>query len=126
MKPQSAKAKGRLLQQKVKKAIIEALELDPSDVRSTSMGAPGEDIQLSSFARLRFPYSVECKSYSRIGVYNWYYQAIDNCGGHTPLLIIKQNNAEPLAVLSWEAFLKLQRQATADIIRIPNDVPSQS
>lgn len=118
MKPQSAKAKGRLLQQKVRDSIIETLELLPADVRSTSMGAPGEDIQLSTYGRLRFPYSVECKSYARIGVYQWYYQAVDNCGGYAPLLVVKQNNSIPLAILSWEDFLNLQRQATADINRI--------
>lgn len=118
MKPQSAKAKGRLLQQKVRDSIIEKFELLPADVRSTSMGAPGEDIQLSTYARLRFPYSVECKSYARIGVYNWYFQAVDASKGYTPLLVVKQNNAIPLAILSWEDFLKLQRQATEDINRI--------
>jgi len=118
MRPQSAKAKGRLLQQKVKAAIIEKFELKSDDVRSTSMGAPGEDIQLSSYARLRFPYSVECKSYARISVYNWYYQALDNANGHTPLVVMKQNNSDPLIVMSWEDFLNLQRQATADINRI--------
>ena len=117
MTPQSAKAKGRKLQQVVRDMIQKYFDLKPDDVRSTSMGAPGEDIQLSSYARLRFPYSVECKSYARIGVYQWFWQAVDNANGYTPLLIIKQNNAEPLAVLKLEDFMALQRSATADIHR---------
>jgi hypothetical protein len=41
MKPQSAKAKGRRLQQQVAAAVLENYhELTEDDVRSTSMGAP--------------------------------------------------------------------------------------
>ena len=47
MKTQSAKAKGRRLQQWVRDQLIEQLEVHPEDIRSRSMGAGGEDLIMS-------------------------------------------------------------------------------
>ena len=47
MKTQSAKAKGRKLQQWVRDQIIEQLEVHPEDIESRSMGAGGEDLIVS-------------------------------------------------------------------------------
>ena len=44
MKTQSAKAKGRRLQQWVRNLLIEELEVHPEDIESRSMGAGGEDL----------------------------------------------------------------------------------
>ncbi len=111
MKPQSAKAKGRLLQQHVRKRLIEIFEFSPEDVKSTSMGASGEDVQLSSYARSRVPLSFECKSRSRHSVYPYYWQATDNANGHIPVVVLKQNNAPPLAVLDLEHFLNFVKKS---------------
>ena len=62
MKTQSAKAKGRKLQQWVRDQIIEQLEVHPEDIESRSMGAGGEDLIMARAARQKFPYSVECKN----------------------------------------------------------------
>ena len=108
MKPSSAKAKGRVLQQWVRDLIIRmfpSLTLD--DVRSTSMGAGGEDIQLSSHARIEFPYSIECKNKKSHSVYGLYDQAVSNAGPHEPLLIVKQDRRKPLAVVDAEHFINL-------------------
>ena len=53
MKTRSAKQKGRRLQQNVRDLLLEALSeyLEEDDIRSTSMGAPGEDLLLSPLAR---------------------------------------------------------------------------
>jgi len=68
VKTSSAKAKGRRLQQKVRDLILETFsELEEDDVRSTSMGAGGEDVQLSPLARRKFPFSVECKNVEKFG-----------------------------------------------------------
>lgn len=68
MKPSSAKAKGRKLQQQVRDLILETFsDLEPDDVRSTSMGAGGEDVLLSPLARRKFPFSVECKNQQAFG-----------------------------------------------------------
>ena len=44
MKAQSAKAKGRRLQQWVRDQLIEQLDVHPEDIESRSMGAGGEDL----------------------------------------------------------------------------------
>ncbi len=68
MRTSSAKAKGRRLQQKVRDLILETFsELEEDDVRSTSMGASGEDVLLSPLARKKFPFSVECKNVEAFG-----------------------------------------------------------
>ena len=110
MKAQSAKAKGRRLQQAVRDAILDSFPtLESDDVRSTSMGAGGEDVQLSPAARKLFPYSVECKSLAKIAVFNYYEQATGH-GAHEPLVVIKQDRAKPLAVVDLEHFMKLVRR----------------
>ena len=62
MKTQSAKAKGRKLQQWVRTQLIEQLDVHPEDIESRSMGAGGEDLIMARAAREKFPFSVECKN----------------------------------------------------------------
>ena len=112
IKTSSAKAKGRRLQQLVRDKILEIFpKLTSDDVRSTSMGATGEDILLSSAARKLFPYSVECKSRKNIAVYSDYDQAQNNCpAGAEPLVIMKANRRKPLALVDADYFFKLLRK----------------
>ena len=113
MKPQSAKAKGRNLQQWVRDLILESFPaLEPDDVRSTSMGAGGEDLLLSPAARRLFPYSVECKNVEKLNVWNAYQQAEANSGEHEPILIMKMNRKKPLVVIDAEAFVNLLKTDT--------------
>lgn len=107
MRPQSAKNKGRKLQQWVRDKIVEAFSLHPEDVRSTSMGAGGEDVLLSPRARERFPYSIECKNTERLNLWQAWEQASSNSGDHQPLVIIKRNRSKPLAVVDAEYFIGL-------------------
>lgn len=109
IKTSSAKQKGRKLQQDVRDKILDAFpRLEPDDVKSTSMGAGGEDIQLSPAARRWFPYSVECKSRASVSVYAWYQQAKANAPKDMePLLVIKQNHSKPLVLIDLDAFMEL-------------------
>ena len=111
MKTASAKNKGRTLQKLVRDKILDTFpELEPDDCKSTSMGAGGEDIQLSPAARKLFPFSVEAKSRASIGVYAWYQQAKTNAPKNTePLLVIKQNHSKPLVVIDLDAFMELAK-----------------
>ena len=106
MTPQSAKAKGRRLQQQVRDAILQRFPaLAPDDVRSTSMGAGGEDVQLSPKAREAFPYAVECKARANLkGLYGWFEQARGH--GGRPLLILKGDRQPALAVIEFEHFME--------------------
>ncbi len=58
----TAKAKGRLGQNEIRDKILETFpDLEPDDVRSTTMGDTGEDIQLSPAARKKIPITIEVK-----------------------------------------------------------------
>ena len=107
MTPQSAKAKGRKLQKWFRQRLIDTLKLHPDDVESRSMGAGGEDIMLSAKARNMFPYSVECKNQESLNVWKAFEQAECNSGVYQPLLIIKRNRKEPLAVVEANHFIEL-------------------
>jgi len=109
MKTQSAKAKGRKLQQWVRNVILELINtLEEDDVKSTSMGAGGEDVQLSPAARKRMPVSIECKARKSIAVYSYYSQAEDNCPKNIePVVVIKADRKKPLALVDAEYFLGL-------------------
>ena len=106
MKTQSAKAKGRRLQQWVRNLLIEKLDVHPEDVESRSMGAGGEDLIMARAARKKFPYSIECKNQERINIWNAYQQANTNSGKYEPILFIKRNKHKPLVVVDAEHFIR--------------------
>ena len=107
MKPQSAKAKGRLLQKWVRDKLIEMLEVHPEDIESRSMGAGGEDLIMARAARAKFPHSIECKNVEKLNIWDAYEQASANCGDYEPLVVIKKNGKKPLAVVDAEYFINL-------------------
>ena len=107
MRPQSAKAKGRRLQQWVREKLIEMLEVHPEDIESRSMGAGGEDLIMARAARSRFPHSIECKNVEKLNICDAYEQASANCGEYEPLVIMKKNGKKPLAVVDAEYFISL-------------------
>ena len=112
MKTSSAKAKGRNLQQWVAELIRTKFNLEEDDVRSTSMGAGGEDILLSPLAARRTGISVECKSRNRVAVYGFYEQAQTNCPAERePVVVVKQNRAKPLVVVDAEYFFTILERA---------------
>lgn len=75
------------------------------DVRSTSMGAGGEDIQLSPAAREMIPFTIECKNNARIAVYKFYEQACQHGKGE-PVVVIKQNRSKPLVIVDADYFFR--------------------
>ena len=106
MKTSSCKAKGRKLQQAVRDAILAIFPaLTARDVASTAMGQSGDDIQLSEKAFQLFGYSVECKNLAKVAIYKFYNQRTNPKG--EPLLVIKQNHSDPLAVVSLKHFMDL-------------------
>ena len=101
----SAKDKGRNLQKYVATVLQELLNLHPDDCKSTSMGAQGCDVQLSVAAQEKLPVAIECKSYAKIAVYNWWKQAVSNTKKNQyPMLVIKQNHSNPLIVIDLDFF----------------------
>jgi hypothetical protein len=106
LKPRSAKAKGKRLQNWTRDLLLENFPLEKDDVRSTTMGDTGEDVQLSPRARQLIPFQIECKNKAHVSVYSWYSQARTH-GPHEPLLVIKEDDAEPLVVVDAKTFFNL-------------------
>ena len=112
MKTQSAKAKGRRLQQWFRDLLIEKLNIHPEDIESRSMGAGGEDLIMARAAREKFPYSVECKNQEKINLWESYNQAQQNSKNHEPVVILKRNNSKPLILVDAEYFVKLHQDVS--------------
>ena len=110
MKTQSAKAKGRKLQQWTRDRLVESLDIHPEDIKSTSMGAGGEDVIMARAAREKFPYSIECKNEEKIHVWSAYEQAAQNSGDYTPLVVVKRNRSKPLILIDAETFIDLHKE----------------
>ena len=110
VKTQSAKAKGRRLQQWVRDLLIEKLDIHPEDIESRSMGAGGEDLIMARAARQRFPYSIECKNQESINVWKSYEQAQENSKDYEPVVVLKRNNTKPLVLVDAEYFVKLHEK----------------
>jgi len=102
------KQKGRLLQQWVRDTILKySPSLEKDDVKSTSMGAGGEDVQLSPAARRQYPVSIECKSRANYAFYKDYDQAVCNApDGTEPILVAKANHRRPVVVVDADWFFK--------------------
>lgn len=115
MKTRSAKNKGKALQNLVKDEILFSFSdvITDEDVKSTTMGESGVDIQLSTKAKEVFPWGVECKSYKAFSIYKHFDQAVENAnkGFLIPLLIIKANKREPLVVMELSEFMIIAREA---------------
>ena len=107
MKTQSAKQKGRKLQQWVRNLLIEKLNVHPEDIESRSMGAGGEDLIMARAAREKFPLSIECKNQEKVNVWESYKQAEENSKDYEPVVVIKRNNSKPLIVIDAEYFVSM-------------------
>ena len=110
MKTQSAKAKGRRLQQWVRERLIEGLDIHPEDIESRSLGRGGEDLIMARAAREKFPFSIECKNQESGNVWKAYEQACANAKAYEPLVILKKNNEKPLAVVDAQVFINLMKE----------------
>ena len=107
MKTQSAKSKGRKLQQWMRNLLIEKLEIHQEDIESRSMGAGGEDLIMARAARAKFPLSIECKNQEKVNVWEAYKQAEEYSKSYEPIVVIKRNNSKPLVVIDAEYFVSM-------------------
>lgn len=115
MRPSSAKAKGRRLQNEVAKLIQEVFGLPESDVRPAVMGESGCDIKLSAHALEAFPFAVECKNQESLNVWAALEQAAEHArqGFNSqvpPLLIFKRNRTETFCAMPLGNLLQLLRK----------------
>lgn len=107
----NAKAKGRVGQQQIRDKILETFpELEPDDVKSTTMGDGGEDIQLSPAARKLLPLSIEVKR-RKSGMktqYDWFDQAKRHGKGE-PVLFFRADRKDWLVVVGLKHYMELLR-----------------
>ncbi len=108
MRPQSAKSKGRRFQQYIRDVLLErSPELETDDIRSTSMGAPGEDLLFSPAARRVYPISVECKNVEKINIWDALKQAAANAGKYSPVLFFTKNHTSVYVTIELKYYLDL-------------------
>ena len=111
MKTQSAKAKGRRLQQWFRDLLVSKLGIHKEDIESRSMGAGGEDLIMARSARQKFPYSIECKNQEKINIWESYKQAEENSKNYEPVVVMKKNNHKTLVVIDAEHFVKIHKES---------------
>ena len=104
----SRKAKGRRLQNWVRDSLRGLfLALTDDDVKVAIMGERGADVKLSKQAKKLFPYDIECKNAEGwTKIYNAYDQASSH-GNDQPLVFIKMNHRNPLAIVDAKHFMRL-------------------
>ena len=109
MRVSSAKQKGRRLQQYVCDVLLKiGIGLEKDDIRSTSMGAGGEDVLLSPAARKQFPFSIECKNVEKLSIWKAIEQARANCKPeHIPVVVFNRNRETAQISLPLEKFLEI-------------------
>lgn len=109
MRPQSAKAKGRRFQQFIRDYFLRhAPELEQDDIRSTSMGAGGEDILFSPAARRIYPLSIECKNVEKLNIWDAIKQAVENCKDkYRPVVAFTRNREKVYVAIELSYFMEL-------------------
>ena len=105
------KQKGRLGQQEIRDALLEAFpELEPDDVKSTVMGDTGADIQLSPAARKRIPLSIEVKR--RKGELKTVYGFIEQASRHSaeePVVFFRSDRKPWVVMIGIDHYMELLR-----------------
>ena len=111
--PRYSKAKGRKLQNLLRDLLRVAFpSLEEDDVKSQTMGMPGEDIVLSPAARRKIPYSFECKNVERLSFWATVEQCEANCKeGLSPAIVVKKNRKDPMVAIPLNVFLGLIKES---------------
>ena len=109
----TGKAKGRLGQQEIRDRLLaEFPEFEPDDIKSTTMGDSGADIQLSPAARKRLNLAIEVKRRKDMGktFYDFMYQAKGHVKhGEDPVVFFRSDRKPWLVVIDLDYFMKLLR-----------------
>lgn len=108
-KTKSSKAKGRTGQQEIRDKMYETFpDLEEGDIKSTTMGDSGADIQFSPAARRLMPISVEVKR-RKGGMktqYDWLEQARNHCDD-PPVVFFRADRKRWLVIVELEHYMEL-------------------
>jgi hypothetical protein len=113
MKPKSAKAKARRLQDAVYEILVEHFRgrLDPNDLRTAIMGESGEDIKRSPLAKRVLPFSFECKNQEKLNIWSALEQAQENADDDDiPAVIFKRNRSDIYISMKFADFLRCLKE----------------
>ncbi len=107
----AAKQKDRLGENEIRDKLLEVFpEFEPDDIKSTTMGDGGEDIQLSPAARKKMPITIEVKR-RKSGMkmqYDWLEQAKRHGKGE-PVLFFRADRSEWIVMVGLEHYMELLR-----------------
>lgn len=119
MKPQSAKAKGRKLQQHACRYLAQLFGWEDGDAESRSMGSGGVDVMLSPKARSAFPFSLECKNTKKFPSTKALFQAYDNEKPGTIACVMWKPPGKPasesIVYFNFEDFAKFWKEKMKDV-----------
>ena len=107
----AAKAKGRTGQNEIRDKLLEVFpEFEEDDIKSTTMGDTGEDIQLSPAARKKLPITIEVKR-RKSGMktaYDYMEQASKHGTGE-PVVFFRADRKNWITMISLEHYMDLLR-----------------
>lgn len=107
----AGKAKGRTGQQEVRDKLLETFpEFEPDDIKSTTMGDSGEDIQLSPAARKTMPITIEVKR--RKSGFKTAYGYIDQASNHAkgePVVFYRSDRQPWIVMIGIDHYMELLR-----------------
>ncbi len=92
--------------------MIAGTKLEADDVRSTSMGASGEDVPLSPAARKIYPFSFECKNVERFNAWEAIKQARENAGSHIPAVVFSKNHETAQIIIPLDKFIEMAKESS--------------
>lgn len=118
----SRKQKGRKLQKIIVEKILGLFPttLTNRDVKSASMGKPGEDVELSEKASKLFPFSVEAKWHEKLNIWDALEQAESQNRKLRPLVVFKRNRSEVYCSLKLDDFLEILRVYYESAVNMDN------
>jgi len=108
-KTRSSKAKGRNGQQEVRDKLLATFpEFEPDDIKSTTMGDTGEDIQLSPAARKKIPLAIEVKR--RKDALKTVYGYLEQAGAHgkgEPVVFFRSDRNPWVVMVGMDHYMEL-------------------
>lgn len=90
-------------------------QLEPDDIKSTTMGESGEDLQLSPAARKLIPLTIEVKRRKNdlVTVYKWLDQSkLHIKGSAQPVVFYRGDRREWIAILPLDDYINLLKGKT--------------
>jgi len=140
MKTNSARTKGRNLQNWVRNKIIKFFPELVNDIKSTPISVTGTNIQLSPLAQRKLPLAIECNAEESVSIWAAYGRACESAKldnkkitravqlsetySIEPVVILKRGRKAPLAVVDAQYLLvamSLMYEAEISIMRNSNN-----